>query len=189
MILQNRCTANAAEETLLHSSLESENCDFLRGDFDVHFDLSGKDPRESDEDRHSQHEVEVLSTDDMASHPIPLAGGMIIAVTEHDEEPSEEETDPAEGNELQLHNHYSVLILDSPANKAMMSFEQVVLVVSDPGEGAEHGDYDSDVGNDTRCNDCLVLNWGMGNKGHNVIYQPTCPRESASGVNASEMLQ
>ena len=44
MVLHDRCAANSAQETLLHSTFEAEHCDFGGGNLNLDCDLTEGDP-------------------------------------------------------------------------------------------------------------------------------------------------
>ena len=62
--------------------------------FDVDFDFANSEPWDENEDRHAKDKPEVLLEDKVLATGIPLLGVGVVDITEDDEHPCTEKTQP-----------------------------------------------------------------------------------------------
>lgn len=129
VVFHDRGAADAAQQALAHAAVEADDGDLGGGYLDVHGDLAQGHPRDEDEDGHEDGEVELLRAEERVGVAAPLSAREVVAVTEDDEHPGHGEAEPPD--------------------EAVVALECVVVAVADPGEGAEDGDDDADVGHDS----------------------------------------
>jgi len=132
-------------------------------------DLANAQPRNESECRHPHCIPEILLAEDVHSIQVPSPGFEIVRVTKNGKPPGEDET--------------------KPSNESMMSLENIVMGIPQPGNRTHDDDDDSDVGNSPNDEDRLGGDRIVSEVVHNFEYEPASTRQRTTAVNASKMLK
>lgn len=152
MVLHNRGSADSAEQALLHSAMESNHCDLGRRNFDIDWYFADGNPRDQDKDSHAESKPEFLGTNKSVTICAPSPRLDVVGVSEDNKDPSSSEP--------------------KPSDEAVVPFEDVVVGISDPREGANNGYNYEDAGNNARHDDGIVLDLVMSNNIHDLEDKP-----------------